>query len=283
MRGHSEEKITKSFLRGVPGLFAVAVMFVTISGLILIFALPALNEADAALESNILTIEMEGEGNISPSPGTYPHSPEKERTITIERKPTRGWKFLRWEGDIEDPQAREVSVTMSDDRYVKAVFEERATRENPAEVGEEIGKEVRDHHLFGGVKYELTLEEVIRGEEAWNIIDEETLFRPEPDPGEEYILTRFSFKLLDKDLPPFVEEASIALEPFFFEAVSEEGSVYEQSGRAVELEREKLGAEVKMGEEHSGWVYFKIAEGDEPDIVFMRDAGFGESWFSVDL
>ena len=47
------------------------------------------------------------------------------KVIRLQSYPARGWKFCRWEGDIEPQYAEKssVSIVMEEDRQIVAVFE----------------------------------------------------------------------------------------------------------------------------------------------------------------
>ncbi len=64
-----------------------------------------------------LTTTIEGEGNVSPSEGSY----EEGSTVTLIATPEDGWVFSGWSGDISDTSAS-ITITMDADKSITANF-----------------------------------------------------------------------------------------------------------------------------------------------------------------
>lgn len=79
--------------------------------------------AAAAPKEYTLTVDVEGGGGVKPEAGshTYPEG----TSVELLAAPDEGWGFERWEGDIDDTDNPQTSVTMDRDRNVTAVFTER--------------------------------------------------------------------------------------------------------------------------------------------------------------
>ncbi len=71
-----------------------------------------------------LTIDVEGEGSTVPSRGTHRYVPGEN--VSIEAIPDIGWYFSGWTGDHESTED-EINITMDQDKYITANFEEYVT------------------------------------------------------------------------------------------------------------------------------------------------------------
>lgn len=69
--------------------------------------------------SCVLSIEIEGEGTVTPDGGVF----ERDSSVTVTAAPAFGWRFVRWEGDVEG-STLELELTMKRNRSLTAVFEE---------------------------------------------------------------------------------------------------------------------------------------------------------------
>ncbi|MBS3816544.1 MAG: hypothetical protein KGY76_03155 [Candidatus Thermoplasmatota archaeon] len=72
-----------------------------------------------------LTIDVTGQGDTNPTPGTHSYSAGEE--VTIEAIPDDGWQFVEWTGDngtVQDTKANMTSITMNDNYSITAEFEQ---------------------------------------------------------------------------------------------------------------------------------------------------------------
>lgn len=155
----------------------------------------------------------------------------------------------------------------------KAEEDEReiGTRDNPAGINEGVELKFSDW-LEGEVELEIELTEVIRGEEAWNIIREANQFNEEPEEGREYLMAKFY--VMFKDL----EEEPFDMNHARFDLVSEGGVTYEDFVSVSDVEPD-LRVDLYEGSEHEGYTYFFVDEDDDnPLIAFERDRDH-EIWF----
>ena len=124
------------------------------------------------------------------------------------------------------------------------------TRNTAAKLNETVLVEV-DDWLDGKQKYELTLTQVISGQEAWSMIEEANMFNDEPDVGMKYVLAKFKVKVHSLELEPFdINHAK-------FDAVSKTGSMYNQFFSVV-TPNPDLSTDLYTGAEYEGWTYFMI-------------------------
>jgi len=70
-----------------------------------------------------LTIAVNGEGSVSPSPGAYDY--EENEMVNISAAPAEGWRFVNWSGDVADRNSDSTTVVMDDNKTVTANFAPR--------------------------------------------------------------------------------------------------------------------------------------------------------------
>ncbi len=75
-------------------------------------------------EDHSLTIQVEGEGSVEPSEGV--HDYEKDSSVNLRAVPAEGWSFREWVGEVASRTSSETIIEMTEDRVVKAIFEEDA-------------------------------------------------------------------------------------------------------------------------------------------------------------
>jgi tetrahydromethanopterin S-methyltransferase subunit G len=68
-----------------------------------------------------LTLKIIGEGATIPRPGI--HYFKEGTTIHVNVKPSRGWQFVGWVGDVDDPYKKATSVTMNINEIITATFQ----------------------------------------------------------------------------------------------------------------------------------------------------------------
>lgn len=69
-----------------------------------------------------LTIEKSGEGRVEPE-GKY-HSYNEGRVVSLKAIPASCWEFKEWIGDVADKTLAETTITIDQDKTVRAIFEE---------------------------------------------------------------------------------------------------------------------------------------------------------------
>ena len=148
--------------------------------------------------------------------------------------------------------------------------EQMGTRSNPFPLnataiydGMEITQSFRSYFAF---KAELTATEVIRGDEA------SAMFDNDPEEGKEFFLVKFRVKVLDT-----VFDEVVRMNNARFDLVSKDGVQY---GDLVSATGIKTLDDIFAGGETEGFIFAIINAGDEPLIVFAqaRDGGI---WFDV--
>jgi len=149
------------------------------------------------------------------------------------------------------------------------------SRQKPASIGTPIIVEI--NNLFDDVKVKITLLDIVRGIEAWNIIKEANMFNDPAKTNYEYILTKVKFKNLESQK----KDSAYSLSTYSFTAVSSDGKDYDKDYALGPEPR--LNANLYEGASHTGWVVFQIAKDDtQPLMTFNRDYnGTGGVWFKL--
>ncbi|MEH7514448.1 hypothetical protein V7146_17175 [Gottfriedia acidiceleris] len=125
---------------------------------------------------------------------------------------------------------------------------------------------------YGKRLYDMTLTEVISGDQAWNIIKAENTFNDEPKTGFHYLLAKFkinNIQVLSK--PPF------QLSKYMFEAVSKDGYTYDSPFLVIP---NAFSTKVYLGGTFEGYVAFEVKDGDSPLIV-INQGDEDEGWFTT--
>lgn len=86
------------------------------------YTLSIRGQGEGTVEITEVPVVQRVENNDSNIIGEFEY---KEGTvIQLKGIPDDGWEFSRWEGDVENPHAKETLVTMNEDKEVIAIFEE---------------------------------------------------------------------------------------------------------------------------------------------------------------
>lgn len=144
------------------------------------------------------------------------------------------------------------------------------TRSNPAGIGDMIRLEYQ-HFTRGHIEIDIALIEVIRGEEANDIVADANPYNREPEEGEEYLLAMFYVKAVDIEQEPF------SINHAQFDAVSAGGVVYDEFLSISGLDP-NLRNDLYENAEHEGLTYFLIEAEDSPLIAYHRTRNYN-LWF----
>ena len=69
----------------------------------------------------ILTIKISGEGTTDPAEGS--HQFKEETVIKLSARSSKGWKFVGWVGDVDEPYSQGTTIIMDMDKIVTATFQ----------------------------------------------------------------------------------------------------------------------------------------------------------------
>ena len=132
-------------------------------------------------------------------------------------------------------------------------------------------------YLFDEYTVRVTVIELIRGNEAWTMIEEANISNDPPSSGFEYVLVKIKFEYLSG---PTID-TTFDLSTYTFDVVSGEGYVYEIT--VIIAPDPTIDAELYFGASHEGWAGYQIYTNDtEPVLACGRDySGEGGIWFKL--
>lgn len=150
------------------------------------------------------------------------------------------------------------------------------SRLSPASIGTTLLAEWENYK--GEHKAYITLVQVIRGEKAWQLLQEANMFNDPPPVGYEYVLAKIRFKYL---AGPSADTHIYINGNIDFTAVSGDGVDYDYAS-VVDPEPD-LDCSLYPGGTHEGWASFLVKITDNrPLLTFGRDYdGSGGIWFKL--
>ena len=143
----------------------------------------------------------------------------------------------------------------------------KGSRSNPYTAGETATYDGKDSYFYT-FKAELTLVDFIRGEEAWDIVKEGSMYNTEPSEGKEYILVKFKVTVLETK-----DDEKADINDFMFDYVSKSGIEYTDYASVAGVT--PAFSPMYAGAELEGYSYEIINLSDEPMISFQG------IWFSI--
>ncbi|HAN10098.1 MAG TPA: hypothetical protein DCP90_05715 [Clostridiales bacterium] len=147
------------------------------------------------------------------------------------------------------------------------------SRTNPAVIGETLAIPC-ENFMEGSYKVELTLTEVVRGENANSRVALANQFNSKATPGNSYILAKFKVKVLET-----TDDKAININNSSFELVRSDGTVYNDFVSVSGI-KPSLSTELYKGAEFEGYVEFISSNLDNPTIRFQKK--YGEyAWFKL--
>ena len=145
----------------------------------------------------------------------------------------------------------------------------------PARVGTAL--ETEANHLGQGFGVRITIEELIRGEEAFRRVRETNRFSDEPQEDHEYAIVRIRVEVLSGP----DDQAKMPVRPADFTVISAEGLDY--SRPVVSIPTPVLWDDLSSGSHRTGWVVYEVRADDHPLLTYGRDAGGqGGLWWALD-
>lgn len=149
------------------------------------------------------------------------------------------------------------------------------SRSNPAELGETLPISVKD--VFDDYSGTLSITQVIRGEQAWKMVQEIEPLNEEPKPGYEYLMLMAKITVTEMAEP----DTTATLSSSDFTLVSTSGETYDEP--MIILPRPMLDGSVYLGSSREGWVTLEVKKSDKtPLVVFERRyKGTGGVWFKT--
>lgn len=134
-----------------------------------------------------------------------------------------------------------------------------------------------DDYFLGEYMINMTVMEVIRGEDAWALIEAANMFNNEPAEGNEYILARMDVTFLGSEY----SEIRFDIATYSFEVISSDGREYDVP--FVVEPWPSFDVEMYAGGNFSGWAAFEVEMGDDrPSLSYGTDyLGRGGIWFQL--
>lgn len=142
-------------------------------------------------------------------------------------------------------------------------------RSNPLPKGDTITETVVIHdNDFNGYEalLDLTVTEVIRGQEAWDIIVAENQFNEPAPEGYEYIMVKVKGELTDST----TDDYSYWFSTMYFNFVDEQGGTYETVSTVTPNE---LSSEMYNGGSHEGYIANQVKTGEKVYLTFDSQNG----------
>lgn len=171
---------------------------------------------------------------------------------------------------VDEDTGEEENVDEGDTDEDVAEEEDLGTRDDPYLLGEKVLVEYSDF-IYGNVQIEVTVNSMIRGEEAEQIIMNEDELNEPSGEGKEYVIANLTVKLIDIDESE--DYSQYGYEIPFFEWVSVTGRTYDEFTFAL-VPDELIGTLYKGGEK-TGNIVALVDDGDE---VLIK---LGSRWFSL--
>lgn len=147
------------------------------------------------------------------------------------------------------------------------------SRTNPLSMGDSVIVDCHDY-LNGNYKIDISLKSIIRGNEAWALIQDANMFNDPPGDELEYMLATFEITLIQTE-----NDAQIRISEYDFESVSAKGSVYDFDW-AVSPEP-SIEAELYQGGSTKGYVVLLVDVGDQPVIRYEYEYN-KFVWFDIE-
>jgi len=144
---------------------------------------------------------------------------------------------------------------------------------NPAPVGVEVDSEIHCGESAVSLEpydAEITLQQIVRGKEAWERIRAENQSAEAPKPGFDYLLAKVRFELKARVAPG---NKSFQLgRPFQLTAFSADGEEYEAP--TIRAPAPELSGHARAGSPMEGWVLFLVDQKDlRPLMAFDPSSG----------
>jgi hypothetical protein len=240
-------KNVKGFLSG----FVVALLLFSSIG---VFAAVSTQSIDVLMNSINIAINGEVKGNAGES---YQLSNGGQVPFSIVYKGTT-YLPLRKVAELLDKE-----VTWNGDTNTAGVKEKKAepnqsenSRLSPANIGEKLTLQTNNSYSEN-YSLEMTLTEIVRGNEAESIVQNANQFNDGSGSDKEYILAKFKIKMLATE-----NDAAIDINNSLFDAVSQNGVVYDDFISVAGLSP-SLATEYYQGSEYEGYVYFLVNNNDQ--------------------
>jgi len=240
----------------------------------------------SALEQQVVDLEQQVAGLESASPEIKEVptgiSQEDYDRVVAELN-AANTKIENLEAAITDFEKHLEETTTPDAEKIETDVEEPESsvgysRSNPAAFGAKLYIETDELFRDDGYELNITLLEVIRGEEAWLLINELNVFASRRPLGFEHVLVKIRVKYLKGSTPDEIYK----IRPYDFAVISSEGKELERVYLLIDIEP-TLDSSIYPGVTHEGWGIFEVEKQDnKPLLTFGRDyQGGGGIWWQL--
>ncbi len=149
------------------------------------------------------------------------------------------------------------------------------SRSNPAPIGTTM--DISFQYLYKTYYARITVLQVVRGSQAWSMLQEANMFNSPAKTGFEYVVAKIRFEYYQGP----TSDTQFSLTAVDFAAISKTGVTYDAS-YAVDPEP-SLTTSLYPGASHEGWGTYQVAIDDSnPLLAFAREYdGTGGVWFSL--
>ncbi|MEK8128630.1 hypothetical protein WMW72_12005 [Paenibacillus filicis] len=173
------------------------------------------------------------------------------------------------------PQAKSTDVPKTDNKPTATSNPLPTSRSKPASIGTTI--DFTNSSIIENYNGQLSVDEAIRGDKAWRLIEKENKFNEEAPEGKEYLLAKLSIKISGNKNP----DAKVSISKSDFTLVSSQGKDYKFF--SVVAPEPTIKSELYVNAQHTGYVAFLVDKNDsEPLITFARKSdGTGGVWFKT--
>jgi len=191
-----------------------------------------------------------------------------ENDIRLQKDP----KDRKWKVVIDDTFTNSItgnfaksfsSFGTSDQQDDAADSNLPGSRSNPVKLGEAgtVSTVGYSDNKSGNFQVSLKVTGIIRGDEAWKLIESENMFNEAAPEGKEYILVKVAAAVTDAD----TEEVAFSISDYDFEFVSKNGTTYD---RTSVVTPDELMAELYKGGTAEGYVAGLVNTGDAVDLKY---------------
>lgn len=176
------------------------------------------------------------------------------------------------DGDYNVSDGKVSQTTTQTESPAQAEDNKVGSRKNPVPLGSTVSYD-GTNTIFDKYKVDITFTEVIRGENAWQLVKQGNEFNEPAPEGKEYLIIKVRIKAYESE-----NDEKIDINNASFDLVSKDGVKYDDftivSGVEPELK------EMYAGAEQEGYIVFTVNVGDEPTVVFL-DRNNGGVWFAL--
>lgn len=177
-------------------------------------------------------------------------------------------------GDASDVEVKDKKEEPKQEQPAEEKKTESAAgaRSNPVQLGQSatFDDTIYDSETSTAytAKVEVSVQQVLRGAEAWGVIQKENQFNKEPEAGMEYTLVKLKVKVVDADTEDFAyRTADISNVEF----ISADGKVYEYNSDFHPVIPTPLENEIFKGAETEGYAVQYVKQGDDFKIAYKTN------------